>query len=102
MRYPLFRKVISFFRESDLVDKPMSIRRTKLRDGLDGICEYKNKKFLIRVNRKLSENYSIDVFLHEYAHAVAWGKDDDVHGPNWGKAYSRVYRMFLENFIDSE
>lgn len=95
-----FRNVATFFKTSNLVDKPISIRRTNLKNGLDGICEKVNDRFFIRINKDLPENYSIDVLIHEVAHAVAWEKDADIHGLNWGKAYSRVYRMFLENFIE--
>lgn len=99
MAYDYFREVANFFKNSDLVDKPISVRRVKLRQGLDGQCEKKNNRFIIKVNPKLSENYSIDVLIHEVAHAVAWDKDTDIHGPNWGRAYSKVYRLFLERFI---
>ena len=102
MDYGYFRKVAVFFKNYNLVEKPISVRRMILRNGIDGLCECKNDKFIVKVNKKLPENYSIDVLIHEIAHAVAWGKDPDVHGPNWGKAYSKVYRIFLENFVDNQ
>lgn len=98
MRYQYFQEVATFFKNSNLVTEPISVRRLKLRIGLDGLCEKLNDKFLIKISNTLPENYSIDVLIHEFAHVVAWGKDNDVHGPNWGKAYSKVYRMFLEEF----
>jgi hypothetical protein len=97
-----FREVANFLKNSNLIVDFISIRRLKLREGLDGLCEKKDNKFIIKVNSNLNENYSIDVLIHEFAHAVAWDKDADIHGPNWGKAYSKVYRVFLEKFIDSE
>lgn len=101
MDYDLYRRVATFFKNSNLVEKPLVIRRVKLKSSLDGQCELKNDSFHIKINRILSENYSIDVMIHEVAHAVAWDKDNDIHGPNWGKAYSKVYRLFLENFIEN-
>ncbi|MFY4731147.1 SprT-like domain-containing protein [Nitrospira sp. BLG_2] len=101
MAYDYFREVANFFKNSNLVHEPISVRRVKLRQGLDGQCEKKHNRFIIKVNPKLSENYSIDVLIHEVAHAVAWDKDTDIHGPNWGRAYSKVYRLFLENFIEN-
>ena len=95
-----FRKVAEFLKESKLVELPVKIRKIHLKEGLDGLCEYKEDKFIIKISQSLPENYSIDVLIHEFAHAVAWGKDIDVHGTNWGKAYSKVYRLFLEKFID--
>ena len=102
MTYEYFHKVVMFLKTSKLVIEPISIRRIKLRDTLDGQCEFRNDRFIIKINKKLPENYSVDVLLHEFAHAVAWDKDADVHGPNWGKAYSKVYRLYLENFIENQ
>ena len=102
MAYEYFRKVALFLKKSKLAPEPVSILRVKLRDTLDGQCELKDDKFIIKINRKLPENYSVDVLLHEIAHAVAWDKDTDVHGPNWGKAYSKVYRLYLEKFIENQ
>jgi hypothetical protein len=102
MTYDYFREVASFFKNSNLVDEPISVRRMKIRSGLDGLCERRDDKFVIKVSSNLSENYSIDVLIHEVAHAVAWDKDTDIHGPNWGRAYSKVYRLFLEKFVSDE
>lgn len=93
-----FRQVAYFIKKSNVAEYPISIRRAKLKKGFDGLCEFKNEKFLIRINQQLQESHSIDVMLHEVSHAVAWGKDNDFHGLNWGKAYSRIYRMYLEKF----
>lgn len=100
MAKDFFLEVANFFKKSNFVSEPISIRRTNLKNGLDGICEKVNDRFIIKISKKLSENYSIDVLIHEFAHAVAWEKDTDIHGPNWGRAYSKVYRKFLENFVD--
>jgi hypothetical protein len=102
MVYDYFREVASFFKNSNLVEEQISVRRVKIREGLDGLCEKKDDKFIIKVSSNLNENYSIDVLIHEVAHAVAWDKDTDIHGPNWGRAYSKVYRLFLEKFVSDE
>lgn len=102
MAYDYFREVAGFFKNSNLVDDPISVRRMKIRDDLDGSCEKKDDKFIIKVSSNLNENYSIDVLIHEIAHAVAWDKDTDMHGLNWGRAYSKVYRLFLEKFVNDK
>ena len=75
---------------------PVQVRRTKIAQNLDGDCRLKEERFYIRIDKMLPEYYAIDVLLHEFAHCLAWGKDNDHHGPNWGKSYSLVYRTFLE------
>lgn len=102
MGYDYFREVADYFKTCNLVDEPISVRRVKIREGLDGLCEKKNNRFTIKINPNLNENYSIDVLIHEVAHVVAWDKDSDIHGPNWGRAYSKVYRLFLERFVNDE
>ena len=69
---------------------------------LEGSCEFKDTHFLVKINKKLNEAHSIDVAMHEVAHAMAWEKGNDVHGPNWGLCYSKLYRKFLDNFINGE
>lgn len=98
MKYRRFQKIAKFFRDLDLAEKPLNIRRSRLREGPEGVCEDHDDKFVIKVSQELPENHSIDVLIHELAHAIAWEKDVDFHGMNWGKAYSKVYRIFLENF----
>lgn len=74
---------------------PFIIRRVKMPNGYDGDCRIKNNKFLIRVEKSLSEHYSIDVLIHEVSHCLSWEEENE-HGVAWGKAYSKVYRKFLE------
>lgn len=94
-----FRKVSNFLKENKMIKKKVSVRRCNLRDGLDGQCEFKNDAFFIKINKNLPENHAVDVLIHEIAHAIAWNKDKDDHGLNWGKAYSKIYRLFIETFI---
>lgn len=80
----------------------MSVRRLKLSDRLDGDCQFKKDRFLIRINRLLPEHEAVEVVLHEWAHTLAWDLcQADHHCDEWGKAYSRVYRAFLKEFLDT-
>jgi hypothetical protein len=81
-------------------EHPVKVRRLKLKDALDGYCSFKDDKFLIRINRGLEEHEAIETFLHELAHTHAWDISRDDHSDEWGKAYSRVYRAFLKEFLD--
>ena len=84
------------------LEHPVYVRMVKMPKGDDGDCNfYKNRKksdrkFVIRIHNELSTLMAVEVLIHEMAHVLAWGKDKDFHGPNWGKAYSIVYRCFLD------
>lgn len=81
---------------SDILVK---VRSTSLSDSLDGLCTRRKGYFLIQVNNNLTVGHAIDVMLHEFAHVEAWGKENDFHGPVWGKCYSRLYREYLSSFL---
>ena len=89
---------------------PVVIRRVKMNDN-EGFCLKKDQKFHIRINKSLNETKTIDVLLHEWAHALTWKElnldelsDDEfrkaIHGPEWGLAYSKVYQLFEKHFIE--
>jgi len=50
---------------------------------------------MIDIDDSLTGQEAIDTLIHEYAHVVAWGQDRDDHGPAWGKAYARCYRVVV-------
>jgi hypothetical protein len=100
MDFKLFKEVAIHLKQCKLATYPLSIRRTQLKCDLDGQCELQKELFVIKINKKLTEYHAIDVVIHEVAHAVAWEKDKDIHGPNWGKAYAKVYRIFLNKFVE--
>lgn len=99
--YKTFYKAVAFLKENAGCSQPVSVRRVKL-DDLDGKCFRKNNQFFIKINKKLDCNHAIDVLLHEYAHTISWRKEPDDHGPLWGVAYSNIYRLFLEKFLNEE
>ena len=80
-----------------LVKKKVVVRRKRTGEAFDGDCQLVKGVFQIRVNHKLPEYYAVDIFIHELSHAVAWSERID-HGPQWGIAYSKIYRMFLRKF----
>ncbi len=97
----LFRKVAHFLRNNAEVEYPIYIRRIKMPYDLDGLCHFTGEHFYIKINKDLSEEHCVDVALHEVAHAMAWDKKGDDHGPNWGIAYSKIYRKFLDDFLEN-
>ena len=93
-----YKKLVVFLKKK-YPDQRVNIRRTTVPAKFDGMCEQKkDNSFTIRIDKNLPEYYSIDVLLHEFAHVLSWSKDKNVHGNNWGIAYSKVYRAYLEEF----
>lgn len=99
--YRTFHKAVAFLKKHAGCSQPVEVRRVKL-DDLDGKCYFKDDHFVIRINKNLSCEHAIDVLLHEYAHTISWKKEPDDHGPLWGVAYSNIYRLFLEKFINEK
>lgn len=96
--YKNFYSLNRFLRKKLPFERRYYIRRIRMPKDLDGDCGFNRAKstFLVRIEKSLSENAAIETLLHEVAHCLAWDKDKEDHGPNWGKAYSIVYRKFLE------
>jgi predicted SprT family Zn-dependent metalloprotease len=97
----MYRKVVKLLRSKFPPKWPLNVRRCKLSPTLDGDCQFKTDHFLIRINRDLQEHEAIETLLHEFAHTHAWDVSTDMHSDEWGRAYSRVYRVFLKEFIDN-
>lgn len=95
-----YAQIVRLLKKKCPTNYPISVRRVPLSDKLDGDCQFKKKKFFIRINQNLEEHEAIETFLHEYAHAHAWDETKDDHSDEWGKAYSRIYRMFLKEFFN--
>jgi hypothetical protein len=95
MAYRMLQQVFRHLKKELPTSVPAHYRRIPLKKN-DGVCVYLESRFVIQINKSFPEFYAVEVLLHEYAHALAWGKDKDVHGHNWGIAYSMVYRSFLQ------
>lgn len=96
----IYRRVLKFLKAEFPAEFPVSIRRLKLSHKLDGDCLLMADHYRIRINRNLSEKEAIETLIHEYSHVISWNRcATDCHCTEWGKAYSRVYRKFLKEFI---
>jgi hypothetical protein len=81
---------------------PVELRITNM-TLTDGWCSRYPDRFLIMLSGCVSRGQSINVLLHEYAHALAWNHSDISeetferlsHGPAWGVAVSSVYQAFI-------
>ncbi len=117
IHYGKFHKVANYLKKNLPPEHPVSARRMYgLPEGTMadiGLTEKEGKKkFVIRISRKLGNDISILMLLHEWAHAMVgnmrcWEEEDNPytdppeHGAEWGVAYSRVYSCF-EEYLDQE
>jgi Zn-dependent peptidase ImmA (M78 family) len=78
---------------------PISIRRTDMPDDF-GECFFDEDKniFVIHINSEMSEDAAVEVCMHEVAHILTWDKRV-MHGNDWGKAYSKLYRLYERKFL---
>ena len=102
-----YYKLIRILRKECPPAFPVSVRRLALKD--DGFCQKKSDKFIIGIDKTLTEREAIDTLLHEWSHARAWNHLHDamdegefekkIHDAAWGVAYSEVYRIYEEKLL---
>lgn len=107
-----YRKLITVLKQHVPPAFPISVRRIKLSRHLDGRCWKHGKKFLIEIDKSLDQQRTIDVLIHEWAHARAWNHMLDAattdeqfnklaHDAAWGVAYSEVYSIYERHFTQA-
>jgi len=109
--YSSYYEVLKVLREKMPPNLPVVVRRIKSQSK-EGYCMKKDKKFHIRISVDLPESKAIDVLLHEWAHALVWTEKYDhltmeqfkqqMHGREWGLAYSKVYQLFEKHFLEED
>ena len=54
--------------------------------------------FNIRIDRKQCFLLRIDTLIHEWAHCLTWfgAETNEDHSSEWGLAYAKLYRTFVE------
>lgn len=96
-----YREVIRALKDKCPADLPVIVRRVKVPTDRFGDCNRLDDYYLIRICRDLKEEQAIDILIHEWAHAISWTKcTSEDHSNEWGKAYSRVYRVFLKEILN--
>jgi len=55
-------------------------------------------KVLIHISSEMHLSDTVDILIHELAHAVIDDTEDDVtgHGEEWEKVYDKIYDKYLE------
>jgi hypothetical protein len=96
----IVKRVARTLRRGLPVDAPLRITFSNRFDkGVDGYCfNYyrahlpgRSERCEIRIRAGMCATRTIEVLVHEYAHALAFPHQD--HGARWGVCYSRAYRV---------
>lgn len=93
-----YKRLIKLLKEQCPLPLPVQVRRVVTPNSLDGDCQKKEDHFRIRIDRTLPEHEAIETILHEWAHALIW-EHSQMHTNEWGKAYSRVYRVLIKEVL---
>jgi hypothetical protein len=89
----MFRETVKWLRKLH-PNIPFGVRRCKTPADRNGDCKWHGDRFILRVSRDIPEYMQIDVLIHEMAHALTWGREEQDHGPIWGRRYARLYRAW--------
>lgn len=96
-----WRKLLWWLRKNFSTDLPIIVRckdKLSFYPNDSGICvRFENKYIRIEISNKQCYYLKVDAIIHEWAHAITM-KDNTIeeHGNEWGKAYSRIYRSFID------
>jgi len=96
--FKFFYRAMKFLKSVSLSKYPIKVRRTEIKENASGFCIKKDGYFLILIDKNLSEEHSIDILLHEIAHADSWAEGYN-HGLDWAIAFRRLYNLW-EAFLD--
>ena len=107
-----FQTVLAGLRRDCPPALPVVVWASWLSKTVLGQCLRRDKRFVVQLNRDLSEPQAVEVLCHEWAHALAWNFSLDrlsktpgldpvafdraCHDEAWGCAYSRVWRAYQE------
>jgi len=90
---------LRWLRRNFPVEFPVSVRSCDMKDCGDTTFSDKTQDFKVRIRGNQSLSLKLDTVLHEWAHVITWFGAEfqtEAHGGEWGIAYARIYRTFLD------
>jgi hypothetical protein len=84
----------------------MAAGKYKAKDAPFGYCSLANadaprgdnrRYFLIELCRGVNWDQMFHTLIHEWAHALTWGREDKDHGDLFSRALGNLYRAFVED-----
>lgn len=111
-RFRAYNQLLRMLKKECPAAFPVSVRRTKIPNRLEGRCWKAGKKFYIQIDVGLDEHKAMDVLIHEWAHARAWNHRLDnavddaafnklAHDAAWGVAFAEIYSTYEQHFTQS-
>jgi len=98
-----FRNLRNFIKKKVTLKYPISVRVLPIAADRYGDCYFdsKLKKFVIRIDKSISEDTAINTLIHEVAHCICYfEKEKEEHGKIFGNAYSKAYEIY-EEWLDT-
>lgn len=105
-RFKFFHRVVELLQQLLPAKLPVVVRLGSPGQNCLGSCRRLKSQFRICISSDISEEFAVEMLIHEWAHALAWPRNADClassrmpraqrqrpfHGMDWGKAYSEVY-----------
>lgn len=92
-----FQNVVKMLREELPPEFPVMVKRCKVSNDTAGDCSKNGSRFVIRVDKSLTEDAAILILFHEWAHALCWDTNfmPGDHHVIWGIAYAMVWKAWL-------
>lgn len=88
----------NFFRK-EFPEHKFKVKRVSLKDDYGNCLYYKNNDtYIIFLDKNISKDAQILLFVHEFAHVLSYHKDlhPSDHGPIFGIAYARAWRSYIK------
>ncbi len=96
-RQKWFRTII-WLKKTFPAQLPITVCTCKIEKDIFGTTECNEIIFIIKMNTGVSFSIKLETLIHEWAHAISWfgAGHKEEHPDDWGLAYARIYRTFLE------
>ncbi len=94
-----WRRTIAWLRRNFDPHYEIRVRSVVMKDYGDTDFCMKTLRFFVRIKKGQPLGVKLDSLQHEWAHALTWEGADtyiEEHSPEWGVAYAKIYRTFLQ------
>ena len=113
-----FQDVVAGLREFCPTAFPVIVRTSHVPENVEGLTKRRHNRFVIHLDRNLSEQSAVSVLLHEWAHCMSWSLKHDraadefnsgrlpwvdferaSHDAGFGVAYSQAWATYSTEIL---